>query len=292
MINCRICSYKTRFYKTVKNITLFKCSNCKIIFQSNIPDDYQKDLYNYYSDFENYKFKDLYQTINSINYKKILNLLKLNLEKKKLPINFIDIGCGYGELVNFGNENGWDSFGIDLSEEAISIGKKHKINIDLIDLTKLDSKKKWSLIFLNEVIEHLINPKELFSNLDQILEKGGIIYLTTPNINSLDRFITNNNWNVFHEEHYFYFSKNSLTKFINNNTNFSIRKIKTRNINIFLYLKKIMKLNKEQAELKNVQYRSKIKNNKFLNLSIFLLNFILNFFSLGNTIETILEKRR
>lgn len=291
MIKCKICSEKSNFYSDIKNIKLYKCNHCKLVFQSNIPINYQKNLYSYYSEFNNYDYESLYNTVNSRNYNRILKRLRSLIIKKNMPLNFIDIGCGYGELVNFGNLNGWDSYGIDLSKEAINIGKKHGINIDLINLESNLIKKNWSVIFLNEVIEHLNNPKIFFRNLSKIISSKGIIYMTTPNFNSLDRFITKKKWNVFHEEHYFYFSKASLKYFINKHTDFKVIESKTRNINIFLYLNKFLNLNKKQIEIKNHKYRKTIKNNKFFNFLIYIINFILNIFSIGNTSILVLEKK-
>ncbi|MCX5937599.1 MAG: hypothetical protein NTW02_05195, partial [Cyanobium sp. LacPavin_0920_WC12_MAG_62_9] len=39
---------------------------------------------------------------------------------------------------------------------------------------------------------------------------GGILYLTTPNYNSLDRLVLGQNWSVFHPEHITYFSTHGL----------------------------------------------------------------------------------
>ena len=59
MIKCKICSEKSNFYSDIKNIKLYKCNHCKLVFQSNIPINYQKNLYSYYSEFNNYDYDKL-----------------------------------------------------------------------------------------------------------------------------------------------------------------------------------------------------------------------------------------
>lgn len=65
-----------------------------------------------------------------------------------------------------------------------------------------------------EVLEHVDQPMVMIKRVTDLLELGGILYLTTPNYNSLDRLVLGEQWDVFHPEHITYFSTRGLVRLI------------------------------------------------------------------------------
>ena len=67
-----------------------------------------------------------------------------------------------------------------------------------------------------EVIEHINNPKEEIQNFGTILRHGGVVYLTTPNFNSISRIILKEKWNVLgYPEHLCYYTPGTITRLFN-----------------------------------------------------------------------------
>lgn len=62
-----------------------------------------------------------------------------------------------------------------------------------------------------EVLEHVEQPMAMIKGATGLLEPGGILYLTTPNYNSLERLCLGSKWHVFRPEHITYFSTHGLT---------------------------------------------------------------------------------
>ncbi len=105
--------------------------------------------------------------------------------------NILDIGCGYGLLLNTLSTAGYHNLkGIDISEEQIKIAKElypdiDFICIDLIDFLK-NTSEKYDLITAFDVIEHL-NKEEILIVLDLIykrLNEKGQLIIQTPNAES------------------------------------------------------------------------------------------------------------
>ena len=65
-----------------------------------------------------------------------------------------------------------------------------------------------------EVLEHVDQPMAMIKRATDLLEPGGILYLTTPNYNSFDRFLLGAQWDIFHPEHITYFSTRGLARLI------------------------------------------------------------------------------
>ena len=91
------------------------------------------------------------------------------------------------------------------------------IHILIIRSKILVLKKKYNLILLLNLIEHIADPTATLKKLTEYLEPGGIILIKTPNIDSLDfRIFKNSYWGGLHcPRHWILFNKNSFKKMIN-----------------------------------------------------------------------------
>jgi len=75
--------------------------------------------------------------------------------------------------------------------------------------SELDA-RRWSAITMFEVLEHVDRPISMIKRVTDLLQSGGILYLTTPNYNSLCRLALGRNWHVFHPELITYFTTHGL----------------------------------------------------------------------------------
>jgi len=87
-------------------------------------------------------------------------------------------------------------------------------------------------VTLSEVIEHVPNPAEYVRRAGEVVRPGGLVYLTTPNVASLDRFLLGKGWKIIHPEHLTYFTPRTLTALVKNTTQFEILHLETRNVSI------------------------------------------------------------
>ncbi|WP_184423591.1 class I SAM-dependent methyltransferase, partial [Thalassotalea piscium] len=102
----------------------------------------------------------------------------------------LDIGCGAGELIEYTQQQGIISKGIDISEKAIASCREKGLDVNLSDaLIYLSTEKEntYDYVTLIHIIEH-IPPKKLrdiFNLVYFVLKPKGRIFIETPNVQSL-----------------------------------------------------------------------------------------------------------
>ncbi|AJC86777.1 class I SAM-dependent methyltransferase [Campylobacter sp. RM16704] len=109
------------------------------------------------------------------------------IKEKKENISILELGCGWGNNLNFLRQEGYNPTGIDFSQEAVDYLKKqnydvHCNNISQIDVNKYQS--KFDLIYACGVLECNNIPdieKTLLFCYKALKENGKIYILSTNN---------------------------------------------------------------------------------------------------------------
>ncbi len=101
-------------------------------------------------------------------------------------ISFLDIGSGEGNTLIEGLRRGWNVTGIDIVDNRIDKAKSEGINFitgNFIDYNFPEN--HFDFIYLDSVLEHVLNPREYLLKIKKILKPGGIVYIGVPNEDSL-----------------------------------------------------------------------------------------------------------
>ncbi len=98
--------------------------------------------------------------------------------------------------------------GTEYTYKAIDICKSLNINMQHGKLNPaLYENEMFDIITSFEVIEHINNPQEEIKNIKKLLRSGGLFYFTTPNFNSLERYIRKEKYTVIsYPEHLSYYT--------------------------------------------------------------------------------------
>jgi 2-polyprenyl-3-methyl-5-hydroxy-6-metoxy-1,4-benzoquinol methylase len=136
--------------------------------------------------------------------------------------SFIDVGCGEGHSLNFFHQLGWDVTGVDFSSNGIETinpqMKKHFVQGNIEEVIKrLGSEgEKYDVVWLDNVLEHVLNAKQLLMDCYDITKTGGAIVIEVPNdFSKFQDFLTEKElvdkkyW-VATPDHLSYFSPDSL----------------------------------------------------------------------------------
>ena len=164
----------------------------------------KKDYLNFKSNadqwwLENGKFEILHK-INPIRIKYIINQILSNIKfknrKKNIVLNkikIIDVGCGGGLVCEPLSRLGADVVGVDFIKKNIKIAKKHaadeglNINYLVKDINNINLKKKFDVLLLLEVIEHLDNWQKIIKKIDKLIKPNGLIIISSINRNFLSK---------------------------------------------------------------------------------------------------------
>jgi len=101
-------------------------------------------------------------------------------------VDVLDVGCGNGIIsLNLG-ELGYNVHGIELSEEALVVAKEQNrfanVRFEKANAEKLKLEgKKYDVVIVSEVLEHLHRPESLLEELRFLLKENGLLIVTVPN---------------------------------------------------------------------------------------------------------------
>ena len=139
----------------------------------------------------------------------------------------LDIGCGEGFLLDYFDKRGFDVLGIDYSDFGIKqhnprvIDKLIKGNlIDVCD-TLIGDGKKFDVVNLDNVLEHVISPEAVLKRAHALLRPNGMLIIAVPNdFNPLQMFLFDNG--MIHRktwlavpDHISYFNRDGLVALCN-----------------------------------------------------------------------------
>ena len=94
----------------------------------------------------------------------------------------LDFGCGSGYLMTRLAERGYQSFGLDISDEAVRFGRQQGVkNIEVIDAHKISFPDSYfNVVLLLDVIEHLEDESWALKEVERILAPGGSVIIMVP----------------------------------------------------------------------------------------------------------------
>ncbi len=104
----------------------------------------------------------------------------------------LNVGCAYGfTLERF--PDSFEKFGIDVSAHAINVAKRRLPDANF-KIGGAEDKfpykdNYFDVVLANDLLEHLENPKTALESIHKVLKIGGVLYITTPNLNAVRRKI-------------------------------------------------------------------------------------------------------
>lgn len=209
--NCPVCgniSFKNIFNKKWKNSSFVKCRKCKLIFQ-NPQENLINTISRYDKNYFNYELKNQHNFYNLI--KKTLDDFKIiNILPKNALI--LEIGSATGLFLQYMDSLGFKSTGIDLCKESVEYGsEKYGVNIINGRLEDMNfNGNSFDFIHFSHLLEHLNNPVDFLLKIYNLLKKGGIALLTTPNSKGVFARFYNESWRCIVDDHLFIFNKSNL----------------------------------------------------------------------------------
>ncbi len=217
---CSVCgSEQYNLLYNVKGFDTVQCKKCEFVFVN--PRVGNNDLYKMYSDnyFTNqnegygYQNYELTSHLRSKTFQKWIEGIEPYLSKGKGLI--LDIGCASGTFLELMREKGWDVEAIELDKQMVEKLKGKNIKVFEKPFEEFTSDKKYQLITMFDVLEHIPDLKTTFEKLHELLDKDGIVVLITPDFSSTQRKVFGKKWFQYKpQEHIQYFTPATLAKAI------------------------------------------------------------------------------
>jgi len=165
-----------------RDFKIVQCNNCQLYYvtpQINFNGNQWSELYHseYFANQSDWLLKmrkkelsERFDTANSL------------IKNKNQNIRYLDVGAGEGKGLLEAHRRGWESTGIDIVDNRLEEAKLSEIRFLKSNLLESDLPENYfDFIYVDSVIEHVLNPFEYLSKIKSLLSKDGVIYIGVPN---------------------------------------------------------------------------------------------------------------
>lgn len=174
--------------------SLLKCQQCGLIFQKAIPGSFLASrLYDHWISPEiSFKNRLSKLTIGEYwNFVSDFTKIISYLGKPASEISVFDFGMGWGTTLSILKSMGCKVYGNEIAQSRIDYaeaGGITNLKADMLQAMTFD------YIHAYQVFEHVNNPRGELSNMVGLLREDGLIRISVPNGNGIERLIPNITW--------------------------------------------------------------------------------------------------
>lgn len=220
---------------------IVQCERCNLVYAN--PRDNDRDIINNYTMVEDEKYLGEWKAREAVFSRKLRLIEKYAAKKGRL----LDLGCFAGIFLNLVRRKNWSILGIEPSKWAANYGR-NELNLEILQGTLEDfifNDETFDVVTMWDVIEHLPDPKSTLSLLNKKLKKGGMLYLTTPNFDSIYRKLFGKRYWFIERMHIYYFTPGTIRRMLEE-SNYEVIEIglnfKTMSMGYFIFrLKEVSK---------------------------------------------------
>lgn len=240
-ILCPVCrtlpEQKDPVVARTKARTFRRCASCGMLYMSWTVDEKQTE-YNrayFYEDYEKQYGKTYVEDFASIKAQGVRRMSFIDLIYRRrhasVTPTILDVGCALGPFLDAANDSGWQVFGIDVSQDAVShvtnelhypavcasfpdAGIREQFGID-----RFDALTMWY------VIEHFQDLDSVLSAVSSLVKKGGVFAFSTPSASGVSaRYNTEKFFEQSPADHYTLWEPRRAASILKK-YGFSVRKI-------------------------------------------------------------------
>jgi 2-polyprenyl-3-methyl-5-hydroxy-6-metoxy-1,4-benzoquinol methylase len=200
-----------------EDFNIRQCTQCQFKFTSPRPSQdaigpyYQSEAYISHSDSTNGIINKLYHAVRRRTLAGKVNLINQLHPKGTL----LDVGCGTGSFLKACADAGWQTKGVEADpaarQKAIQFSGA-EVQADLLQAYK---GKKFDVITLWHVLEHLHQLEESILKIKTLMAKEAILVVAVPNSNSFDAQYYRQHWAAYDvPRHLYHFSQDTLSRLL------------------------------------------------------------------------------
>lgn len=170
-----------------------RCQKCSLAYQNHRPkydSEFTETAYEVYSlsdPFTEGKGTDLTTRGKLVHAEYSFTLKELEELGAKRG-RLLEVGCNTGFFCKVAKDQGWEPIGVEISKSMAEIARtKYGFETRSGDWLPMHFEKPFDAIYCSHVIEHIPNPSEWLKRFAEVLAPNGILCISVPNFQSIDR---------------------------------------------------------------------------------------------------------
>ncbi len=182
-----------------------KCPDCNHLFSKYFPE--KLFLFNDKPRRPNPAFFSYYSEVLA-NIRNYTNGMKI-----------LEVGIGASECALAAREIGYDVLGLDVIEKHVEYAKQtFGLRAVTCDFVEFESDEKFDIVMMGDVLEHVSDTIIAIKKANEVLNNGGVIWISTPNYESAFSAVVGHDDPMRKQTfHLNYFSRQSLYSLLLNN---------------------------------------------------------------------------
>ncbi len=193
---------------------LFHDEELDMLITKPQPDDlaryYESENYISHTDAKKTLVDKMYQLVKRYSLSKKTKLIAKYFAGEK---TLLDVGAGTGDFLLAAKKEGWTITGVEPNSDARTRAKEK--GVEILPAIDVLTNKKFGVISLWHVLEHLPNLEEQLSILVSHLAADGTLVIAVPNFKSYDATYYKEYWAAYDvPRHLWHFSREAIEKLL------------------------------------------------------------------------------
>jgi 2-polyprenyl-3-methyl-5-hydroxy-6-metoxy-1,4-benzoquinol methylase len=187
--SCPACAGRGQSWATKGGHELRRCLGCSSIYVDPPDDVGSSEFYQHYHDRATFEAPH--------HVAAALERIARVAEPFRQTRRWLDMGYGEGTLLEVVAGRGWSCHGTEVSPRVLEHGRGQGwVVAQGTDDAALFPPASFDVVTMVELVEHVPAPTRFLADAARLLRPGGLLYITTPNANSLNRRHLGHSWSV------------------------------------------------------------------------------------------------
>jgi SAM-dependent methyltransferase len=197
---------------------LVACPKCRMLMRAALPtvsdlnDIYGPEYFAYAAENPVDGYADYFADAGShreIARRRLAMIDRLSVVRGRL----LDVGAAAGFFVDEARAAGWDAEGIDIAPQVVDWGRqKLGVPLRVAGISSVEEAGTFDAVTMWDYIEHSLDPAGEVQQANELLQRGGILAISTGDVDSAAARIFRSHWHLLTPRHHnFFFSLRTLS---------------------------------------------------------------------------------